>query len=122
MVKPLLLIVLSSIGAVTSNVLLRKTLEGRELFSRNPIELLRNFALLFKEPLIWFGGCSLAIATVFWILALSKIKISVAYPVQIGLAFVLTGVASYLIFHNQLSPKMVIGYLMILGGVTLVSL
>lgn len=121
MTKAFFFIFLSSIGAVTSNVLLRKTLGGRSLASGGLSELFWNFLGLFREPLIWMASVAFGFAFVFWILALSSMKISIAYPVQTALVFVFTGIASYIVFQEPLSLKMMIGYLLIIGGITLVS-
>ncbi|MCG8603086.1 MAG: SMR family transporter [Verrucomicrobiales bacterium] len=121
MTKALLFILLSSSSAVTCNALVRKTLERRDLKADSITELIGKFVGLFKEPLIWVGCCCFAFAVGCWIIALSKMKLSVAYPVQTALVFVLTGLVSALVFQEQISPKMMIGYILILGGISLVT-
>ncbi|MEM7601493.1 MAG: SMR family transporter [Verrucomicrobiota bacterium] len=89
--------------------------------SSSLVETFWNFVELFREPMIWLVCLVFGAAVALWILALSSIRLSVAYPVQTALVFVLTGLASYVFFHEAISLKMAFGYLLIIGGITLVS-
>ena len=53
--------------------------------------------------------------------ALSKMDLSVAYPVMVGTGFAIIGVTSYFLFNEKLGLLQVVGIVLILTGVTLVA-
>ncbi|WP_448593418.1 SMR family transporter [Thermoflexus hugenholtzii] len=63
---------------------------------------------------LYLGG------SLFWLTALSRIELSLAYPFA-GLNYVLIVIASYLLFGESLNPMRVIGVLLIALGVSLVA-
>ncbi|MBN1296752.1 hypothetical protein JXA80_08215 [bacterium] len=53
--------------------------------------------------------------------ALSRMNLSVAYPVMVGAGFAIIGGASYFMFNERLTVLQYVGILLILAGVTLVA-
>ncbi|MGB3974985.1 MAG: SMR family transporter [bacterium] len=49
--------------------------------------------------------------------ALSKMQLSVAYPIMVGSGFAIIGVSSYYFFGERLTPVQIFGTLLILLGV-----
>jgi len=77
-------------------------------------------SIYFSIPFI--GGLFLfALNLFFYTYALSKMNLSVAYPIMVGAGFTIIGVSSYFIFNERLSAIQVTGILLILIGVTLVA-
>jgi drug/metabolite transporter (DMT)-like permease len=113
--------ILSSVllGAV-GQILLKKGMA-----SMGPLTLTLNQLL----PLLWrmgtnpyvFGGLAIYVSgTVFWLVALSRVELSYAYPFA-SLSYVLMLIASWLLFSEQISVVRLLGTVVIGLGVFLIS-
>lgn len=76
--------------------------------------------LAFSGPIIGGLACYV-ISVVLWILALTRVDVSVAYP-MLSIGYVVSAVAAWLLFGEQLSVMRLAGIFVIIGGVTLVAL
>lgn len=83
-----------------------------------------NFWPIFKKvaesPAIFGGLCLYVLSVGFWMVALSRVDVSYAYPLS-SLGYVFTALAGYALLQEGLSPSRIFGILVILGGVYLVS-
>ena len=61
-----------------------------------------------------------AISVVIWILALSRVQVSIAYP-MISLGYVVGAVAAWWFFNEALNPTKMIGIGVIILGVVIIS-
>jgi multidrug transporter EmrE-like cation transporter len=67
------------------------------------------------------GGLALyVISVVFWILALSRVDVSVAYP-MLSIGYIVSALAGWLLFSEAVSPARVAGIVVIIVGVWLVA-
>jgi multidrug transporter EmrE-like cation transporter len=76
-------------------------------------------ALLFE----WhnFTGLVCYVSSVaVWLMVLSRIEVSVAYP-MVSLGYIATAIAAYYLFGESLSPTRIAGIFIILLGVYLVA-
>ena len=60
------------------------------------------------------------VSVVFWILALSRVDVSIAYP-MLSVGYIVTALAGWLLFSEALGPARVAGILIIIAGVWLVA-
>nr|WP_295972303.1 EamA family transporter [uncultured Bacillus sp.] len=82
--------------------------------------LLGIVKLIFSPPIL--GGLVLyAFATVLWLYILSRVSLSLAYPLQ-SLAYIITVFASYFVFKEPITLYKIAGCLLILAGISLISL
>lgn len=79
----------------------------------NPLTLLRNG--WFMTGLVAYGGSVLT-----WLFVLRRVPLSVAAPF-VALVYVLVPLASRLLFADSVSPRMWLGMLLVVLGVTLVA-
>lgn len=75
---------------------------------------------LFLDPFILSGFISAFIASLLWMAAMTKIKLSVAYPFT-GLSFVLILILSALLFKEPLNYYKVIGIIFVIAGIFISS-
>lgn len=75
--------------------------------------------LVFNVPIIAGLGCY-ALSVVFWILALARVEVSVAYP-MLSLGYVVNALAAWWLFDENLSGTRLAGIGVILVGVWLVA-
>jgi len=67
------------------------------------------------------GGLALyVVSVVFWILALSRVDVSIAYP-MLSIGYIVSALAGWLLFSEALSPARVAGIVVIIVGVWLVA-
>ncbi len=72
------------------------------------------------SPFIWAGLVLYAIATVLWLFALSRLPLSVAYPIQ-ALAYVLGMIAAQRLLGEDVPLWAWLGGLLIFLGVALIA-
>ncbi len=78
-------------------------------------------ARLFQANVYAIGGIVLfAVNVCFYMAALRALPLSFAYPVMVGMTFLITNTAAVLLLHEPLSWQHLLGYLLILSGITLV--
>jgi multidrug transporter EmrE-like cation transporter len=65
------------------------------------------------------GLCCYAISVVVWILALSRVQVSVAYP-MLSIGYVVTAIAAWWLYGENLGATRIGGIVLIIAGVWLV--
>lgn len=75
---------------------------------------------LATQPYILGGMLSYAASLVLWIMALSRVEVSVAYP-MVSLGYVLTALAAWHFLGESLSGLRLLGIGVIILGVVLVA-
>jgi multidrug transporter EmrE-like cation transporter len=60
------------------------------------------------------------VSVVFWILALSRVDVSIAYP-MLSIGYIVSALAGWLLFSEAVSPARVAGIVVIIVGVWLVA-
>ena len=74
-----------------------------------------------KEPRLWIGLALFGISAAFWLVVLSRVPLSVAYPL-VGLSYVLVVLLSRLLFHEQVPAMRWAGVVVIALGIALVGM
>jgi multidrug transporter EmrE-like cation transporter len=72
------------------------------------------------NPPILAGLALYVVSVVFWILALSRVDVSIAYP-MLSIGYIVTALAGWLLFSEALSAPRLAGILIIIVGVWLVA-
>lgn len=72
------------------------------------------------EPHIMAGLGCYVLSVAIWIVALSKVPVSVAYP-MLSIGYVVNALAAWYLFGEYLSPQKLIGIAVIIVGVYLVA-
>jgi multidrug transporter EmrE-like cation transporter len=75
---------------------------------------------LALNPPILAGLLCYAVSVVVWILALSRVEVSIAYP-MLSIGYVVNAIAAWLLFAEALSPARIAGIGVIIAGVWLVA-
>ncbi|NCX94301.1 MAG: 4-amino-4-deoxy-L-arabinose transferase, partial [Gammaproteobacteria bacterium] len=105
---------------VTAQLLLKQgSLRISHLSLSNSHLVSMSFQLL-SSPFILFGLLCYAISVVLWIIVLSRLPVSVAYPLT-SLGYVLNALGAYYFFGEDLTLTRLLGILIIVGGVYLVA-
>ena len=72
------------------------------------------------EPHILGGLACYAVSVVVWVVALSKVPVSIAYP-MLSIGYVVNAIAAYYLFGESVSPMRMAGIGVIIVGVFLVA-
>ncbi len=75
---------------------------------------------LALEPHILGGLACYVVSVVVWVIGLSKVPVSVAYP-MLSLGYVVNAVAAYYLLGEAVSPMRFAGIAVIIAGVALVA-
>jgi multidrug transporter EmrE-like cation transporter len=75
---------------------------------------------IFTSPWVLSAILSAFLASVCWMIAITKLPLSYAYPFT-SLSFILVMVASSLFFHEAISPPKIIGLSLIVSGIILIG-
>ncbi len=82
--------------------------------------VLTSYVNLFTSPFILLGLAAVGISSIFWLAALSKSDLSYAYP-MISIGYIITAVASWIFFKENLTMMRMAGIFIICSGVFLMS-
>lgn len=73
------------------------------------------------SPYVFSGLAMYGFATVIWLYILSKVPLSLAYPIQ-SITYIFAVIGAHFIFNETLTIYKVLGCLLIMLGVTLIGL
>lgn len=82
----------------------------------NVSSFLQSFLRLSWEPFLWLGLICYGVSVIVWILALSRVDVSIAYP-MLSLGYVVNAIAAWQLFGEVMNPGRIVGIGIILIGV-----
>lgn len=118
--KSILLLLASGVSASASAAVFRLALKGNFHWKGSVGVLLQDTARLLVNPTFLVGITVFALANLLWLLVLGSQKLSVAYPIQIGLVLVLNSLISAAVFEEFLSIQGYLGVLLVIFGIILI--
>lgn len=103
-------------------VCIKKGLGGRELLAGSPLKTLVNILRVIFSPITLLGLALYVGATLIWLLVLSKVPLSVAYP-MLSMSYFLVVILSATVLHEKVNWRLaILGLVLISGGVSLIGL
>lgn len=84
--------------------------------SQSVVEKLFTYLL---DPYIVSGYIAALAGSFLWLFVISKISLSIGFPIYIGITFLLVILGSWLILHEPITLTKLIAVMMIFAGVTL---
>lgn len=87
------------------------------LGGRDLLAVLPRIAL---NPWVLAGLASYVVSVGLWLIVLSRVEVSVAYP-MVSVGYILTLILARLFFHEAVTPMRAVGVLVIMVGVFLVA-
>ena len=73
-----------------------------------------------REPLLWLGLAAFGISAIFWLVVLSRVPLSVAYPF-VGISYVAIVFFSRLVLDEQVPPLRLLGACVVALGIAIVG-
>ncbi len=115
-----LLILTGVLLNASAQLLLKAGTNSVGTFSFSADNLLPVGIKLATEPHILGGLTCYVISVVVWIMALSRVEVSIAYP-MISIGYVVTALAAWWLFGEALTVERMVGIGVIIIGVFLVT-
>lgn len=114
----IILILLSVLLNCAAQLLIRKgmLIEG-EVGMQN---MLSHIGSMIANFWLWGAMLCYALSILLWMSVLSKVEVSYAYPF-LSVGYVVSAVAGYALFNENLSPIRIAGIIVICIGVILIS-
>ncbi|NTV13080.1 MAG: 4-amino-4-deoxy-L-arabinose transferase [Desulfobulbaceae bacterium] len=75
---------------------------------------------LARQPWLWAGLSCYGISVVVWILALSRVDVTIAYP-MLSIGYVVSAVAAWMLFGETLTAGRLTGIGVIIVGVCILA-
>jgi len=108
------------IFTVYGQIILKWRISHFEHWPENTIEKLLFLLKSIFDPFILSGLLAAFIASLFWMLAMSKFQLSFAYPFM-SLSFVLVFLLSAMLFHEAVTWQKVVGLVFVILGIVISS-
>lgn len=114
----IILILLSVLLNCAAQLLIRKgmLIEG-EVGMQN---MLSHIGSMITNLWLWGAMLCYALSILLWMSVLSKVEVSYAYPF-LSVGYIVSAVAGYALFNENLSPVRIAGIIVICIGVILIS-
>ena len=111
-------LVFALIANATANVLIRWGMKDAEVSLGRPVEAVRSILLNGR---VMAGIVLFALNVLAYAFALSKIRVSVAYPVMTSLGLIIVMGLSFALLGERITTVQMLGTALILGGVVMVA-
>lgn len=112
-----LLVSISVLLGVFGQLLMKK---GMMVVGTLDIFSITQIVKTIMNPFVFFGFVSYGISSILWLSVISKLPLSVAYPI-LSIGYVLVIFASYFLFKEPLTITKIIGAVLICLGVGLIG-
>ncbi|WP_077177577.1 EamA family transporter [Carboxydothermus islandicus] len=117
--KYILLLLAITFINVLGQFFIKKGVSGQEL-SLTSLTGIKYFLTLFLQPYVIFGFLFYAVSSILWMFVLSKVDLSLAYPI-LSFGYVLVLAISKYFLHEAVSLQRWVGALLICGGIVLLA-
>ena len=114
----IVLIIISALINTTAQLLLKAGANHLKLSAQTTVW--HYLLQLMVNPYLMIGGVCYVASVCVWVLILSRVPVSFAYPLG-SIAYITTAIAATIIFHQYLSFTRIMGILIIIFGVYLIS-
>lgn len=106
-------VVLSSFGLILLKIGTNNSLEVT--FVNGNLKFSVNYVLLI-------GMLFYILSFITSLIAMKEINLNVFYPISAGLVYILVGILSFILLHEQLSIRQITGMVIILTGVLIMNI
>ncbi|MDP9069400.1 MAG: multidrug resistance protein [Actinomycetota bacterium] len=115
------LLVVSVTFATAGQLTLKAAMEsiGR-IGSAEVADVGQTLGKALREPLLWIGLTLFGFSAVFWLVVLSRVDLSLAYPF-VGLSYIVVVALGRFMFHEQVPTLRWVGVSIIAVGIALIG-
>lgn len=99
---------------------LKASVRGQGAIGLNPADALPTALRIAAEPWLWLGLGCYAVSVVVWILALSRVEVSIAYP-MLSIGYIINALVAWAWLGEVLSANKIAGIAIITVGVIVLA-
>jgi len=115
----ILALLVSIITASIAQIFLKKGVLNLTDLDLSFSSLSKLFFSIFQNKWLFLGASLFVFSFVFYLFVLSKLQLSLAYPVMVSAGIVLVAIGSWVFFQEQISQWQVLGIFLIIFGIFL---
>ncbi|MDQ3620347.1 MAG: hypothetical protein M3391_09505 [Actinomycetota bacterium] len=116
------LVLVSVAFSVAGQLTLRSAMDRVGFIGRAEVSApLTTASRVAKEPLLWFGLFLFGVSAIFWLVVLSRVPLSVAYPF-VGLSYILIVAFSRFVLDEGVPLLRWVGVIVVAVGIVIVGL
>lgn len=119
--QPFIFLIAAILMNVVSQVLIKTGMNRMDIPEWTGQTTLANFIQLFSNPWIFIGLVAIVCSLFAWMAALSRIELTIVYPIATGLGYVLITIAGHYLLGESLSSARLLGIVLIVTGVVLIG-
>jgi len=108
-----LAIILNALANILMKVAMRK--------QDKTIEVIKMITQSLSNPILFLGILFFVLALVAYCYVLSRLNLSIAYPIMTSLGFLIVILASWLFLGEAITKIQIIGFICIIAGVWMVA-
>ena len=113
-----ILAITSILLAVAGQLLMKR---GMATFGAFPVnQLISRLIPIFLNPYVFMGFVLFGLSSIFWLVVLSRLPLSLVYP-MVSVGYVLVAIVSWYFFKESVSLVRWLGIIVIMAGVFLIS-
>ena len=117
--NPYIFLVLEALFAALAALLLKKGAGGFASINPTLANIPEIFMTFIKSPYIIVGVFLYGMSFVLWTFVLSRLKLSVVYPISVSSIIVLTTLLATIFFKESITPLHIVGIVIIMLGISL---
>ena len=119
-IKEFILVIVPILIGTFGQLFLKKGMIQVGGFALRNTNMLHKFIEIFMNPWVLLGFFFYFLSSLLWLIALSRIQLSIAYP-MLSLGYILILVASWFLFNEPVTMIRFLGVIVICFGVFLIS-
>ena len=117
--KYIIISFICALSAISSNSIFKYIICNKINVKLNTSNFLNVLLNTIQFPIFWLGLIIFVLGNGLWLFILSNSKLSIAYPVQISLVFILSSLSGIIFFNESLKLNSIIGLLITFSGITI---
>ena len=122
MLRSLWLVALAAFNMLAVQLVLKKGVAGGPPVEMSaPADILALATRVLTTPLLILGYALSVVNSLVWIMILSRMEVSLAVPLMMGIYFLMLLIASRMLLHEVITPARFAGTLLIAVGVWFIS-
>ena len=115
------LLLVSVVFAVAGQLTLKSAMDSVGRIGRADLGSLgQTFMRAAKEPRLWLGLFLFGISAIFWLVVLSRVRLSVAYPL-VGISYIVIVAFARFFLHEHVPALRWVGVLIIALGIAVIG-
>ena len=117
MPRAIIILILAIIFNASANILIKAGM----VRVQETTGIIQFVGQALKQPFLIAGVFSFALALVCYSMVLTRLNLSVAYPIMTSMGLILVVLASYFFFKETITLVQIAGFLLIIGGIWMVA-